>query len=392
MPHSTLTYLECSRCGVKHSATQLLGLSPCCNKPLLARYDLARAARTLTRDALHGRRADMWRYREVLPVQRDENIVTLGEGWTPLLPSRLGRLIGCPATLIKDEARNPTGSFKARGLGMAVSRAVELGVTSVAIPSAGNAGSAAAAYAAAAGISAQVFMPADVPPAFVTEARAYGARVELVDGLITDCGARVRDGAARHGWFDLSTLKEPYRIEGKKTMGYELAEQLGWRLPHVIIYPTGGGTGLIGMWKAFEEMQALGLVGAGRPRMITVQAAGCAPIVKAFHAGQMQAEPWPDAQTIADGLRVPFAVGDFLMLEILRASGGTAVAVTDREMLDAAPRMAAAAGMFPGPEGAAALAAQLQLLDQGWIRADETVVLFNTGTALKHSHLWRDRR
>lgn len=385
---SCLIYLECSACGKRHASEQLMGLCPTCGKPLLARYDTVQAAHTFTRESLKARRADLWRYAEMLPLRDNRFQLSLGEGWTPLLKARLGARLGCAETWIKDESCNPTGSFKARGLCMAVSRAFELGAQSIAIPSAGNAGSAMAAYCAAAGIQAQVFIPQDAPPAFATEARAYAARVERVDGLITDCARKVREGVQRYGWFDVSTLKEPYRIEGKKTMGYELAEQLHWKLPDVIIYPTGGGTGLIGMWKAFEEMQQLGLIDGKRPRMVSVQAEGCAPIVKAFHDGADHAEAWPGAKTIADGLRVPSAVGDFLMLRVLRESHGTAVAVSDSEMVEYARVMAAGSGIFPGPEGAACLAAQVKLLDTGWLKGDETVVLFNTGTPLKHIHLW----
>ena len=356
--------------------------------PLLARYDLVKAGTTLTRASLKSRRTDLWRYEEMLPLQSDDFRLALGEGWMPLLKAHFGDRIGCASTYIKDESLNPTGSFKARGLALAVSRAWELGARSIAIPSAGNAGSALAAYCAAAGIQAHVFIPKDAPPAFAAEARAYGARVELVDGLITDCAREVREGVERYGWFDVSTLKEPYRIEGKKTMGYELAEQFDWHLPDVIIYPTGGGTGLVGMWKAFDEMQQLGLVGSKRPRMVSVQAENCSPIVKAFHAGAHKAEPWTNAKTVADGLRVPSAIGDFLMLQALHESHGTGVTVSDAEMIEYARVMAAGSGVFPGPEGAATLAAQIKLLDCGWLKGDETVVLFNTGTPLKQIHLW----
>jgi threonine synthase len=273
-------------------------------------------------------------------------------------------------------------------LAVAVSRAYELGAKEIAIPSAGNAAGAMSAYAARAGLPAHVFMPADVPMLFRTECEQLGATVTLVNGLITDCGVKVREGVAQHGWFDLSTLREPYRIEGKKTMGYELAEQMDWSLPDVIIYPTGGGTGLVGMWKAFAEMEAMGLIGSKRPRMVTVQSSGCAPMVRAFAQEDEFAEPWQGAKTVADGLRVPAAVGDFLILAALRESGGTALAVTDAEMLDYAGVMGKATGIFPAPEGAATLAAQIQLLDQGWIKPDERVVLFNTGSGLKYAHLW----
>jgi threonine synthase len=389
MPISTLTHLECGMCGAAYAATQLINLCPACARPLLARYDLERAARTLTRESLATRRASLWRYAEVLPVQDLAAAADLGEGWTPLIhAARLGAEVGLAQLYIKDESLNPTGSFKARGLTMAVNRARELGATALAIPSAGNAAGAMAAYAAALGMPAHVFMPADVPLPFRAECAALGAHVTLVDGLINDCGARVREGAAAHGWFDVSTLKEPYRIEGKKTMGYELAEQLGWRLPDVILYPTGGGTGLIGMWKAFDEMEALGLIGPARPRMVSVQAAGCAPIVRAFEEGVEHAPLWPGAHTVADGLRVPVAVGDFLMLRAIRASGGTALAVEDADLLEQTRRLGAASGIFAAPEGGACLAALRRLRDAGLVRPDETVVLFNTGSGLKYAHLF----
>jgi threonine synthase len=389
MTRSTLTHLECGACGAVFEAEQLINLCRACGKPLLARYDLHRAAATLTRDALPTRRPDMWRYEEVLPIRDERAILALGEGWTPLVRAeRLGRRIGCTNTYIKDESLNPTGSFKARGLCAAVSRAYELGATALAIPSAGNAAGALSAYAAAAGLPAHVFMPSDVPLAFRAECQALGANVTLVQGLINDCGVKVREGAGAYGWYDVSTLKEPYRIEGKKTMGYELAEQLGWRLPDVIIYPTGGGTGLIGMWKAFEEMETLGLIGAERPRMVSVQSEGCAPIVRAFDAGVEHAALWEGARTVADGLRVPIAIGDFLILRAIRASHGTAVAVPDAELLEHANLMGATTGIFPAPEGGACLAAQTRLLAEGWIRPDETVVLFNTGSGVKYAHLW----
>ena len=387
---STLSHLECGKCGATYAANQLINLCPACNRPLLARYDLQVAALTMTKDALKSRPANLWRYEEVLPVQRRDAMIMLGEGWTPLIcASRLGNEIGCANTLIKDEALNPTGSFKARGLALAVSRAYELGAKELAIPSAGNAAGAMSAYAAAVGLPAYVFMPKDVPTTFQVECKELGATVTLVDGLINDCGVKVREGVQQYGWFDVSTLKEPYRIEGKKTMGYELAEQLGWTLPDVIIYPTGGGTGLIGMWKAFDEMEQMGLIGSKRPRMVTVQSVGCAPIVRAFEQEEEHAELWQGAKTIADGLRVPVAVGDFLILRAIRASGGTALTVTDDEMLRYARTMGKATGIFPAPEGAACLAAQIHLLERGWIKPDETVVLFNTGSGLKYAHLWK---
>ena len=387
--NSTLTHLECGNCGKRYDANQLINLCAECGKPLLARYDLGAAALTLTREALKQREASLWRYAEVLPVQNDWAQLRLGEGWTPLHhATRLGESIGCPNTYIKDEGLNVTASFKARGLVMAVSRAYELGAKELAIPSAGNAACAMSAYAALAGLPAHIYMPKDVPSLFQVECRELGANVTLVDGLINDCGVKVREGVAAHGWFDVSTLKEPYRIEGKKTMGYELAEQLDWELPDVIIYPTGGGTGMVGMWKAFDEMERMGLIGAKRPRMVTVQSTGCAPIVRAFDAGVEHAELWQGAKTVADGLRVPIAIGDFLILRAIRQSGGTALAVPDEEMLKYARVMGSKSGVFPAPEGAATLAAQIRLLEQGWIQPDERVVLFNTGSGLKYAHLW----
>lgn len=386
---STLTHLSCGRCSENYDANRLMNLCPACGKPLLARYDLAKAAQTLTRASLQKREPSLWRYEEVLPVQRQDAQFKLGEGWTPLIHAgTLGNEIRCPNTFIKDESLNPTGSFKARGLVMAVSRAYELGADEVAIPSAGNAAGALSAYAAKAGLPAHVYMPQDVPVSFQVECRALGAQVTLVDGLITDCGVKVRENVEQLGWFDVSTLKEPYRLEGKKTMGYEVVEQLGWRLPDVIIYPTGGGTGLVGMWKAFDEMERMGLVGRERPRMVSVQSSGCAPMVRAFNEGNEFAEMWQGANTVADGLRVPAAVGDFLILQALRESRGTAISVTDEEMLRNAECMGQYTGIFPAPEGAATLAAQIHLLESGWIQSDETVVLFNTGTGLKYAHLW----
>ncbi len=386
--NSTLTHLECSQCAASYDPDRLWNLCPACGKPLLARYDLDRAAKTLTKQALRRRERGLWRFHEVLPVRQWEHAIILGEGGTPTLHAeRLGEAIGCRQTFIKDESLNPTASFKARGLGVAVSRAYELGAKELAIPSAGNAAGAMSAYAAAAGIPAHVFMPADVAPAFRVECEALGAQVTLVEGLITDSGARVREGAEKYGWFDVSTLKEPYRLEGKKTMGYELAEHFDWTLPDVILYPTGGGTGLIGMWKAFEEMETMGLIGSKRPRMVVVQGEGCAPMVRAFEQGASEARPWENASTIASGLRVPVAVGDFLILKVLYDSNGTAVAVKDEDMLYYAKFMGAHTGIFPSPEGAACLAAQGKLLETGWIQPHETVVLFNTGSGLKYAHI-----
>jgi len=380
-----VTHLECGACGLQHEARRLLNLCAQCGKPLLVRYDLERAARKLTKESLRGRRADLWRYREVLPVEQDENIVSLGEGWTPILPApRLAKLVGLSKLFIKDESQNPTQSFKARGMAAAVSMAKELGARKLAVPSAGNAAGALAAYAARAGLEAFIFMPKDTPRANVIECEQTGAHVTLMDGLITDCGAEVGRRKDAEGWFDVSTLKEPYRIEGKKTMGYELAEQFEWQLPDVILYPTGGGTGLIGMWKAFDEMQQMGWIDSKRPRMITVQASGCAPIVNAFEQGKRFADEFPNAHTTASGLRVPKAIGDFLILDALRASGGTAVAVTDEELIKATKEIGAAEGLFCAPEGAACLPALKELLADGSVKPNARIVLFNTGSGVKY--------
>jgi threonine synthase len=372
-----LTHLTCSLCGSRHDATLPQNVSSCCAKPLFANYDLGTAARTFTKEALRTRTKSLWRYREVLPVKNETDIVTLGEGWTPLLPApRLGTKHGLSQLFIKDEAQNPTGSFKARGMTTAVSMAKQFGLKKLAVPSAGNAAGALAAYAARAGMEAHIFMPRDTPRANLIECEQMGARVTLVAGLITDCGAEV---AKRK-----TTLKEPYRAEGKKTLGYELAEQLDWKLPGAILYPTGGGTGLIGMWKAFDEMEKLGWIGRERPRMFTVQATGCQPIVRAFAAGDKFAAEHLGATTRASGLRVPKAVGDFLMLDALRRSNGGAIAVSDEEMISATREVGAAEGIFPAPEGAACYAALKRLLAAGTIRPEESVVLFNTSTGLKY--------
>lgn len=378
-------YLECTRCGQPYPSDRLYRLSPCCEKPLYPRYDLD-AIRPHFRPAdLAGREATMWRYAEVLPVRDAAFRLTLGEGFTPLVDApRLAAELGIRRLWVKDEGQNPTGSFKARGLAMAVARAWELGVEKVAIPSAGNAGSALAAYAAAAGLEAHVVVPDDTPRPIVEEIRALGADLELIPGLITDAGRRVGEGAAAFGWFDVSTLKEPYRVEGKKTMGYELFEQLGGRLPDVIVYPTGGGTGLVGMWKAFEEMEQLGWIGPERPKMVTVQASGCAPIVRAWESGAEEAGTWEGARTYASGLRVPRAVGDFLILQAIRASGGAAVAVPDAVMAASVLQMGRTTGIFAAPEGGATAAAVPVLLERGLISADDEVVLFNTGSGLKY--------
>ena len=380
-----VTHLECAACHLEHEARRLLNLCRECGKPLLVRYDLEKAGRTLTRESLAGRRADLWRYHEMLPVDYDENIVSLGEGWTPLLRARrLGKQLGIDHLYIKDESQNPTQSFKARGMSVAVSMAKELGAQKLAVPSAGNAAGALAAYAASAGLECFIFMPADTPRANIVECEQTGAEVTLMDGLITDCGAEVARRKEAEGWFDVSTLKEPYRVEGKKTLGYELGEQLDWELPDVIIYPTGGGTGLIGMWKAFAEMEQMGWIGSKRPRMVTVQSSGCAPIVTAFEAGKRFANEFPDAQTVASGLRVPKAIGDFLILDAIRASGGTALAVTDEELIAATREIGAAEGIFCAPEGAACLPALRKLVERKEVALDERIVLFNTGAGVKY--------
>jgi len=372
---SNITFLECTKCGERLSAEQPQTVCPRDGGSLYARYDLAALRGKFTLAALAGRSASMWRYAEVLP---DAPPVTLGEGFTPLIPSREEKNVH-----IKEEGLNPTGSFKARGLSAAVTMARAYGLKKLAIPSAGNAASALAAYAAAAGIEAHIFMPRDVPRANLVECQAYGAQVTLVEGLIGDCARLIAERKQAEGWFDISTLKEPFRVEGKKTLGYELFEQLG-KLPEAIIYPTGGGVGLIGMWKAFEEMEALGWVGPERPRMIAVQSSGCAPIPKAFDEGKSVSEAWANAATLAAGLRVPKAYGDYIILDILKKSGGTAVAVSDAEILDALRSWAQTEGIFAAPEGAASLAAYRKLRATGFLKAGEVTVLFNTGSGLKY--------
>lgn len=375
-----VTHLECSLTGERYEADQLHGLSRA-GRPLLVRYDLDAVKAALPRDVLAARETDLWRWRELLPVRRTENVVSLGEVETPLVPIPAA---GGAKVLVKDEGRLPTGSFKARGLVMAVAMAKELGVTRIAMPTNGNAGAALAAYATRVGIETIVFCPEDTPEVNVREIAMQGARVWRVNGLIDDCGAIVGKGAAEGRWFDFSTLKEPYRIEGKKTMGLELAAQFGWRLPRAIFYPTGGGTGLIGMWKAFDELERLGWIGPERPRMYAVQAAGCAPIVRAFEAGEEHAERWEDAHTVAAGIRVPRAVGDFLILRAVRESGGKALAVGDPAILKAVEDCARQDGLLLCPEGGATLAAYRQALRDGEVDEDEEVVLFNCATGLKY--------
>lgn len=375
-----LQHLECSKCSEIYPHTTPQNVCRSCGKPLLARYALEKLSEEWTPDVLLSRPASLWRYLELLPISNPTDIVTLGETMTPLIHTkRLGNRFGLSEVWVKDESRLPTGSFKARGLAMAVSKAKSLGLTQLAIPSAGNAATALAAYTAAAGMTAHIFMPQDTPAFNKETCQLLGANVTLIDGLITDAGRIVADRKTREGWFDVSTLKEPYRVEGKKTMGFELAEQFEWELPDVIIYPTGGGTGIVGMWKGFSELEALGWIGKKRPRFISVQSTGCAPIVKAWEEGAIEATPWTDAHTVASGLRVPQAIGDFLILEAIRKSNGAALAVTDDAIRDAMQLLPTAEGLLTCPEGAATVAALKQLVSDGMIESSERVVLFNTG-------------
>ena len=383
---SLFSHLECSvPCGAGPYDPRVEQHLCTCGAPLLARYNLD-AARAWRRDSLAGREPTMWRYRELMPLFDGEVPVTLGEGWTPLIHAkRLGESLGMRRLYVKDESLNPTNSFKARGLSAAVTRAAHLGARTLSVPSAGNAANAVAAYGAAAGIEAKVFMPKDVKAPFIRECELYGAEVTLVDGLITDAGRIAAERGRPLGWYDMSTLKEPYRIEGKKTMAYEVAEQLGWSLPDWIVYPTGGGTGMVGMWKAFEEMEHIGWLEPGRrPRMVSVQAEHCAPIVRAFEQGAERSEMWKDARTVADGLRVPKAIGDFLVLRAVRESGGTALAVQDTDMVAGMRELGRREGISAAPEGGAALQAVKQLLRDGVVKPSDTVVIFNTGGALKY--------
>ncbi|PYQ02548.1 MAG: threonine synthase [Acidobacteria bacterium] len=379
-----LTHLECTKCGRRYEPGQVLNLCEC-GAPLFARYNLDRAAKNMRPGHLALREPTLWRYDDVLPVDNPDHRISLGEGFTPLLSARrLGAKVGLPRLFVKDESGNPTGSFKARGLSLAVSMAKALGATEVCLPSAGNAGSALAAYAARGGMKAHVFVPEDVPRVFVMETEAYGAEVVTVKGLISDAGKLCAERAKQNGWYECATLKEPYRVEGKKTMGYELAEQMGWKLPDAILYPTGGGTGLIGMWKAFQELETMGFVGPGRPRMYAVQAEGCAPIVKAFSEGLEEAPFWENAQTLAHGLRVPKALGDFLILRALRESHGAGVMVSEAEIVQGVKDASATEGLFMAPEGGAAVAALRKLKSSGHLSADDVVVVFNTGTGYKY--------
>ncbi len=382
---SHITHLECTLCGKNYSHREPMRLCPDDEKPLFARYDLESARNTLTPESLPGRPSNMWRYEEVMPVEDPGSIITLGEGMTPLFhATRLGESIGMDSLYVKDEGVNPTGSFKARGLSAAVSMAHQLGQMKLTMPSAGNAAGAMSAYAAKAGMEAHVFMPKDAPSANQIECVAYGAHLNLVDGFITDAGKISAAAAEEHGLFDVSTLREPYRAEGKKTMGYEIVEQLSFSVPDVIIYPTGGGTGIVGIWKALDEMEALGWIGSERPRMVCVQAEGCAPLVTAYRNGKEFADPFPDPHTLAAGMRVPAAVGDFLVIRAVKESGGTALTVTDAEMVASVRKLASNEGIFAAPEGGATLAALELLIKSGEVSSSERVVLLNTGSALKY--------
>ncbi len=386
---SKLTHLECSKCGERHDADQVQTVCRKCGKPLFARYNLEAAKETMTKRELVGRVSSMWRYREILPVRRAENVVTLGEGWTPLTPTpRLGETLGLCNLLVKDEGIIPTGSFKARGLSVAISKAKELGIKRVALPSAGNAAGAMAAYGARAGLEVYVFMPDDAPKVNAVESDVVGAKVVYVKGLISDAGKLVKDGIPEMGWFSVATLGEPYRVEGKKTMGLEVAEQLDWKLPDIIIYPTGGGTGIIGMWKVFDELEEMGWIGSERPRMVSVQAEGCSPIVKAYKEGKEESEFFENAHTVAAGLRVPKALGDYLILKAVRESNGTAIAVTDDELLSDVRLVSRLEGIFACPEGAATISALRKMVEAGEVDKDERVVLFNTGSGLKYTDLF----
>ena len=384
-----VTHLECTACGLRHDWSRLQNLCSACGKPLFAIVDLKAAARAITREKLATREKSLWRYRELLPLPKDAEPVSLGEGGTPLLRAKKFAADLDVDFWIKDESLNPTQSFKARGMSVAVSMAKYLGAKKLAVPSAGNAGGALAAYGARAGLEAHIFMPRDTLRANVIECHELGARVTLIEGLITDCGVEIARRKDKEGWFDMSTLKEPYRIEGKKTLGYEIAEQLNWKLPDVILYPTGGGTGLIGMWKAFDEMEELGWIGSKRPRMFSIQASGCAPIVRAFEAGEKFAVEFPNAHTVASGLRVPKAIGDFLMLRILRDSKGGAIAVEDEEMIRTVREVGSKEGLFAAPEGAACVAAVKKLRASGKIDIGERVVIFNTGSGIKYLDIFK---
>ncbi len=386
--YSYLTHLECTNCGETYPTDQLITTCPACGKVLYARYNLAAAAKEMTKEALVTRPWNLWRYHEIMPVQEPINALTLGEGGTAILDApRLGSAYGFDQLKVKDEGRNPTGSFKSRGLSAAVSRAKELGAKAVSIPSAGNAAAAMSAYAANGGLDAYVFMPEDAPSVMKAECTVYGAKVFLVKGLINDAGKIGKIGCDARGWFDVSTLKEPYRAEGKKTMGLELAEQLGWRVPDAIIYPTGGGTGIVGMWKAFDELEQMGLIGSKRPKMIVVQSVGCAPIVRAFDKGERHADLWQGAATVAPGIRVPGAIGDYLILDAVRESGGTCIAVTDDDIMAGVHDLARKEGIFASPEVGAVVAAAKQLRANGFLKQEDETIMFSTGAGIKHTEL-----
>src|SRR5438128_3933112 len=386
--HTALSHLECSRTGERFEAGKIHNLSTA-GWPLLVRYDIEKVRREWDRDSLRDAPRTMWRYAPLLPVRFAENIVSLQEGFTPLNRlHRLGERFECDDLWLKDEGVNPTLTFKARGVSCAISMCRELGITKVAIPTAGNAGGALAAYAAASGIEAYVFMPRDVPVANFIEAKTFGAKVTMVDGLISDCAKRVAEGKATQGWFDLSTLKEPYRIEGKKTMGLEAAEQFHWELPDAIFYPTGGGVGIIGMWKAFEELEQLGWIGSRRPKMIAVQAEGCPPIVRAFEQSKEFSDFFQDANTLASGLRVPKAIGDFLVLRAVRESGGTAITVSDDEIIEGCEGLARTEGLFVAPEGGACIAALIELRRSGFLKRNDRILIYNTGSGYKYIDVW----
>jgi len=384
-----LAFLQCSKCGGQFSKKEIHNLSPCCSLPLFPRYDIEKGKVYFKKDSLINRPPTMWRYKEMMPVNYEENITTLGEGFTPLEPAgSLGKILGFKNLFLKNESINPTGSFKDRGMSAAISKAREFGLNKISIPTAGNAGGATAAYTAKAGQEAFIFMPDDTPKAFQVECEQYGAHVEMIDGLISDCGKIIAERKDQEGWFDISTLKEPYRVEGKKTMGYELAEQLNWELPDVIIYPTGGGTGIVGMWKAFDEMEKLGWIGSHRPKMISVQSEGCAPIIRAFEQGKDSADFFENPETSALGLRVPAAIGDFLILKAIRESNGYALTVSDKELMDNVKMIGKHEGIFSAPEGGATVATLPKLLDLGVINSKDRIVLFITGSGLKYVDLF----
>ncbi len=385
---SYLTHLECTWCGKDHSHNQPIRTCTNCGKVLFARYDLPSIKREVNRDVLKGRQNDMWRFYELMPLLNMDNLVTLGEGGTPLMRAKnLGAALGLENLYIKDEGLNPTGSFKARGLSAAVSKAKEVGEMRVTMPTAGNAGGALAAYASRGGLQSTVFMPKDAPQANQIECRVLGSELVLIDGLINDAGRLSQEKAEKEGLFDLSTLREPYRAEGKKTMALELAMDLGWRAPDVIVYPTGGGTGIVGMWKAFQELQQLGWIDSPQPKFVCIQAEGCQPLVRAFHQGAEASEPWENASTEAAGLRVPIVFADYIILKVLRETGGTAIAVSDAEMIQAMTEMGTAEGVFAAPEGAATLVGLKRLLDQNFLQGSETVILMNTGSGYKYLDL-----